>query len=63
MLFERLRVKSRKLTILLFDETSLLNPKNLNDLIIFFCVRELFGPLLFGIYIISPYDINPSVPG
>ena len=29
VLFERSRVTSRKLTILLFDETSILNPKNL----------------------------------
>ena len=55
MLFERSRVTSRKLTILLFDETSILNLKNLKALIIFFCMLELFGPLLFGIY------INPSM--
>ena len=52
MLLERSRVTSRKLTILFFDDISILKPKSLKAIIIFFCILELFGPLLFGIYII-----------
>ena len=48
---------------LLFDETSILNPKNLKALIIFFCMLEAILPLLFEIYINPSNDINPSVPG
>ena len=38
------------MTILIFDEISILNPQNLKALIILFCMLELRGPLLFGIY-------------
>ena len=60
MLLERSRVTSRKLTILLFDDISILKPKSLKALIIFFCILELFGPLLFGIYIIPSSRYRPN---
>ena len=62
-LFERSRVTFRKLTILLLDETSILNPKNLKALIIFFCMLELIGSLLFGTYIKPSSWYKPNCSG
>ena len=42
-LSERLSVTSRKLAVLIL-ELSILNPKNLKALIIFFCILEYFRP-------------------
>ena len=59
MLSERFSVTSRKFAFLIFDEISILNPKILNALIIFFCMRELLGPSLLGIYINPLSWYNP----
>ena len=56
------RVTSRKFAILILDETSILNPKNVNALIIFFCMHELFGPSLLGDIYDSIYVITPPGP-
>lgn len=51
MLLERLEVTYKKLTILRLDEISILKPKNLKSLIIFFCIVDDRGLLLFGMQI------------
>ena len=49
VLLVKLKVMSRKLTILRFNDISILNPCNLKVLIIFLCILEVWGPLRFGI--------------
>ena len=54
-----LRVTSRKLVILILEEISVLNPKNLKALIIFFCILEHLEPSLLGMYKIPSLWYNP----
>ena len=51
VLFE-LSVILRKSIIFKFETISIRKPSNLNVLIIFFCILEVLGPLLFGVKII-----------
>ena len=45
----KFNVTSRKSTIFKFEAIWILNPSSLKALIIFFCILEVFGPLLSGI--------------
>ena len=44
----KFNVTSRKSTIFKFEAIWILKPSNLKALIIFFCILEVFGPLLSG---------------
>ena len=51
---KELNVAFKKLTIFKLEEISILNPSDLNALIIFFCSLDVLRPLQFGM------KINPS---
>ena len=54
---------SRKLAILILEEISILNSKNLKILIIFFCILEHLGPSLLEMYEILSLWYNPICIG
>ena len=60
ILLVKLNVMSRKLMILRLDDTSISNPSNLKVLIIFWCIIEVLGLLLFGMKMKPPSLYKPT---